>query len=533
MGRVKECKLFKQAASPWGPMGYPYGSSTMANSGCGPTACACVIASNSNFKNVTPSDTGKWLKDRGHAIAGQGTTWAGIPLVLRAYGFSVTTHGNNHSSMFKAMSTDGMCAIFLFSGGSQGGVRWTNGGHYLACSGMEIKGGKHYFYMLDPGGRNNDGWFCWEDTMSSLATQYWTCKISGDGSGDITVIQGMDGSEVSESEGEAVKIEVDHEELHPYMISVDRNTTTKVNYGKMIKSGVVGVMVEAGYLFDKNHNKVTFRNPKAYDQVKALREKHLDHGYYMIGRARTVEEAKKEMEEIYYLVAKYSPALGVWIRPQFDRSKTTNDKIVKRYYRDLVDMGLKDLVGFYCTRAELEKITWKDFQDDWYLHIIDHVKTLDDINRLLDPKDFDMDNESGPVIGKDVTYDGQLYYKGDTSLYSGTTSSRSTSSTTTTSNSKGTVASKYTPSQFRSMGVLNYGGWRWTYYSEKVLPGGGLKIPGRHADSNGYICDSNDYICLASGKLSKGSIVGTPLGKWGKVYDSGCAPNTLDVYVNW
>lgn len=92
---------------------------------------------------------------------------------------------------------------------------------------------------------------------------------------------------------------------------------------------------------------------------------------------------------------------------------------------------------------------------------------------------------------------------------------------------------KYSPKHFRRAGVIHWGSWRWTWYSQRVLPGGGLKIPGRHVDSNGYVCDNKDRICLASSKLKKGTIVDTPFGKPGKVYDSGCASGTLDVYVNW
>ena len=89
-------------------------------------------------------------------------------------------------------------------------------------------------------------------------------------------------------------------------------------------------------------------------------------------------------------------------------------------------------------------------------------------------------------------------------------------------------------SDFRFDGVEFWGDYRWTYYSEQVLPGGGLDIPGRHTDYNGYVCDENDYICLASDFLPKGTVVSTPFGKPGKVYDCGCGDNiTLDVYVNW
>ena len=91
----------------------------------------------------------------------------------------------------------------------------------------------------------------------------------------------------------------------------------------------------------------------------------------------------------------------------------------------------------------------------------------------------------------------------------------------------------YTPSDFQNMGIINWGDWTWTYYSEKLLPGEGLYLPGRHTDDNGYICDGDGYICIASSSLKWGTVVNTPFGKQGKVYDSGCASHILDVYVSW
>ena len=86
---------------------------------------------------------------------------------------------------------------------------------------------------------------------------------------------------------------------------------------------------------------------------------------------------------------------------------------------------------------------------------------------------------------------------------------------------------------FQYRGVIHWGGYKWTWYSKLILPGEGLKIPVRHVDENGYICYENDYICLASSDLSKGTVVSTPFGKDGKIYDCGCASGTLDVYVHW
>ncbi len=91
----------------------------------------------------------------------------------------------------------------------------------------------------------------------------------------------------------------------------------------------------------------------------------------------------------------------------------------------------------------------------------------------------------------------------------------------------------YSPSDMLCQGVVYYNGYRWTYYSERVLPGPGLNIPGRHTDEDGYVCDEDDFICVASQDLAKGTEVDTPFGKRGKVYDWCGISGTIDIYVNW
>lgn len=94
------------------------------------------------------------------------------------------------------------------------------------------------------------------------------------------------------------------------------------------------------------------------------------------------------------------------------------------------------------------------------------------------------------------------------------------------------------PKDFKWMGTCHYNGWKWTYYSQRVLPGGGLSIPGRHVDSDGFVCDENGYIVLASTVAQdkkNGAVYWTPFGRWGKVYDfcDGVSEATLDCYVDW
>ena len=90
----------------------------------------------------------------------------------------------------------------------------------------------------------------------------------------------------------------------------------------------------------------------------------------------------------------------------------------------------------------------------------------------------------------------------------------------------------YSPSYFRRAGRISWGGWQWTWYSERILPGYGLRIPGRHTDADGYVRDANGYLCLASDVLRKGTVIETPFGGYGKVYDCGCG-SLIDVYVGW
>lgn len=88
----------------------------------------------------------------------------------------------------------------------------------------------------------------------------------------------------------------------------------------------------------------------------------------------------------------------------------------------------------------------------------------------------------------------------------------------------------YTLERFLFSGVVNWGGYRFTYYSQQVLPGSGLQIPGRHVNEGGYVADADGYIVLA-GDAPKGTVFETPFGYPGKIYDRGTFGNHLDVYI--
>ena len=189
------------------------------------------------------------------------------------------------------------------------------------------------------------------------------------------------------------KDQIDYEYLDPYIITINRSTGT-LDYSGLKEYGVVGVLIEAGKLYDDVHQEVYFRNPKLEEQCEAASTQDLPFGLYMDCRARSVQEAERELYQLAFCIREYPPALGMWFHLQLIMSTETNNKIVDRYYKEMVRLGLKDRIGFYVTEDELKQITWEDYYEDWYLWLNHHVSDIDHIDQLLTPQFF--------VIGSDV-----------------------------------------------------------------------------------------------------------------------------------
>ena len=173
---------FKQYDSRWGNKNYN-GSSTMAAAGCGPTSCACDIYAIN--KKITPWKTAQFMKKNGYAVYNNGTAWAGIPACLKHFGMLNVSEQSTMNKAFDKMK-NGYLAVLLFRGGTKGGVTWTLGGHYLAATDHKVKNGKNYLYMRDPGGRDHDGWYCYEDKMKGLVAAIWVCNYDKEAPAAVT-----------------------------------------------------------------------------------------------------------------------------------------------------------------------------------------------------------------------------------------------------------------------------------------------------------------------------------------------------------
>lgn len=86
----------------------------------------------------------------------------------------------------------------------------------------------------------------------------------------------------------------------------------------------------------------------------------------------------------------------------------------------------------------------------------------------------------------------------------------------------------------KSGGVYYYNGRKETWYSQREAGQHitASNIPGRNVGSDGIIRDANGYICVAASDVPLGSTIETSLGT-GKVYDTGCANGTTDIYTDW
>lgn len=94
---------------------------------------------------------------------------------------------------------------------------------------------------------------------------------------------------------------------------------------------------------------------------------------------------------------------------------------------------------------------------------------------------------------------------------------------------------QYSLSDLMFQGVINWNGYKFTYYSQSVLPGPGLAIPGRHVSGAGFVSDGAGNVVLAAGRgVPHGTTFSIPFGSGvGKVYDTcaSCSSNWLDVYT--
>lgn len=182
--------------------------------------------------------------------------------------------------------------------------------------------------------------------------------------------------------------DVNWDYLDYYVATLDRYSP-EVNYKLLKEHNLGGVIIEAGYLYNAAHVEQYYRNPKIHEQCMAASQADVPFGLYCDCKARSIEEAKKELYQLSFCIRKYPPVLGMWVHFQLVKSKSVNDSIVDYYKNYLILLGLKGMIGILATENELKTISYKDkHQKDWELWLNKHVNSVNQIETLLDPAFF-------------------------------------------------------------------------------------------------------------------------------------------------
>lgn len=184
------------------------------------------------------------------------------------------------------------------------------------------------------------------------------------------------------------KEDINWEYINYFVITLDRNSPTP-NYKDLLKHKVSGVIIEAGYLFNSLHQRVSYRNPKLQSQCLLASKSKIAWGLYCDCKARSIEEAKEELYQLSFCIRKYPPVLGMWVHFNSVKSTAINDGIVDTYKEELTRLGLKGKIGILANKSELARISWKErHYKDWVLWINNHIINLADIQELLSPSFF-------------------------------------------------------------------------------------------------------------------------------------------------
>lgn len=177
-------------------------------------------------------------------------------------------------------------------------------------------------------------------------------------------------------------------EIHPYIVRPD-SSVAKLDMTKLKNNDVVAGMAYAGCYFDTLHNvRSKYESTNLKSQIKYFDSVEMPYALWCHMRGRNNTEIKDELSELYYVISKYPPKLGIWVKIETGKTKSLNDIFLKKYKEEFIKWGLKDKFGIFATKSDMTKFTWKTFQDSFYLWMVDHTSTSEYANTLLTPEFF-------------------------------------------------------------------------------------------------------------------------------------------------
>ena len=133
---------YRQADPKWGKKVYTSCGNkkqTIANSGCGPTSMADIMATWID-KKITPVEMCQYSVKHGYRTKSSGTAWGFFKAIAKAYGFSKFVQTKSMATARAAIRAGALVVA------SMGPGYWTKGGHYICL----WKTDDNYMYANDP-----------------------------------------------------------------------------------------------------------------------------------------------------------------------------------------------------------------------------------------------------------------------------------------------------------------------------------------------------------------------------------------------
>jgi hypothetical protein len=123
--------IYNQFDPQWAKL--PYGSTTIAAAGCGPSSMAMVITALTG-QSVTPKDTTAYADSKGMYTAA-GSSWAIARVVAEHWGLKANNIANTVAAVNAVLNAGG---LVVTSG--RGATPFTSGGHYITIRGVTSSG---------------------------------------------------------------------------------------------------------------------------------------------------------------------------------------------------------------------------------------------------------------------------------------------------------------------------------------------------------------------------------------------------------
>lgn len=177
----------------------------------------------------------------------------------------------------------------------------------------------------------------------------------------------------------------------PFMVCPDPGVTG-IDYTALREIGVIGTLIWGGGLFDsKRDRRKSYANPSINLQVEEAKKHNMPWAFYADVRSRTDAEARLECRELYYVISKYSPKLGLWLHLDFTGVSAFSAKqIIAIYYDKIVEWGLKGRCGFYTTKSQADLIDWPYWTDKFALWWIAPLGSVESLDSILTPSLFQL-----------------------------------------------------------------------------------------------------------------------------------------------